>query len=311
MSTSERIKFIDIYKGIGIILIIMGHIYFGETFNTYIHAFVLQMFPFISGFLFKQKEPKAFIYKKYKNLIMPYIKFGLFNFLACLILVSDFDKFSYFQNMFTFNNYNRLDITGTLWFLTFLFFLNIMFFFIIKYFKKFTFLICILLVGLIYFTKTKLPFSIDSAIYMLPMFYMGYIFKTISQKLSVLKNNVDIIIGLVILIIFSFVSFKNGYVNVRRNIYENIILFYINSVSLSIGYYYLSKFIEKYKFAKFLEYCGKYSLNFMCLNQLIIYTLDKYNVNNGFVILFITLFCLVIINELLNFIKNKFNIQII
>lgn len=62
----KRIEYVDIYRGIGIILMIMGHIGFGGKFDIWIHAFHMPMFFFISGFLHKEKmmDMKTFLKKK-------------------------------------------------------------------------------------------------------------------------------------------------------------------------------------------------------------------------------------------------------
>ena len=302
----QRIKYIDIYKGIGIILMIMGHIGFGYNFDFYIHAFNMPMFFFISGYLYVLPNFKNLVKRKFNSLILPYLIFGLLNLIICLFLIKNFNILNYFENMFSFNNYHCLEIAGALWFLTCLFFLNIIFSLIFKYFSiRETFLICILLVNLVYFIKIKLPLSIDSAIYMLPIFYMGYMFKKISHKFSSIKT--DFIFGTTLIIIFSFILFKNGYVNVRVNMYSNILLFYVNAIFMSIGLYYFSKFIQNLNFSKYVKYFGKYSLVFMCLNQVIIFILNKVGINKNISILIITLFILTMINELFNYIKNKFS----
>lgn len=42
------VEHIDIIRGIGILLMIMGHIDFGENFDIYIHAFHMPVFYVIS-----------------------------------------------------------------------------------------------------------------------------------------------------------------------------------------------------------------------------------------------------------------------
>jgi len=44
----NRIEYVDIFKAIGIILMIVGHIWIGSSFDHFIHAFHCQCF---SGFL--------------------------------------------------------------------------------------------------------------------------------------------------------------------------------------------------------------------------------------------------------------------
>lgn len=48
---TTRLEYIDILKGIGIILMIMGHIGFGGIFDFYIHAFNMPLFFFVSGYM--------------------------------------------------------------------------------------------------------------------------------------------------------------------------------------------------------------------------------------------------------------------
>ena len=47
----KRIEYIDVYRGLGIILMIMGHIYFGKLFDIFIHAFHIPMFFIIDYYL--------------------------------------------------------------------------------------------------------------------------------------------------------------------------------------------------------------------------------------------------------------------
>ena len=47
----NRITHIDIFKGIGILFMVMGHIGFSSIFDKWIHAFHMPMFFFISGYL--------------------------------------------------------------------------------------------------------------------------------------------------------------------------------------------------------------------------------------------------------------------
>ena len=49
----NRITHIDIFKGIGILFMVMGHIGFSSIFDKWIHAFHMPMFFFISGYLSK------------------------------------------------------------------------------------------------------------------------------------------------------------------------------------------------------------------------------------------------------------------
>lgn len=75
-----RIEYVDIFRAFGIILMVMGHIGFGEKFDLFIHAFHMPMFFFISGFLFKNDSLPfvIFLRKKAKSLLLPYFVFQLY-----------------------------------------------------------------------------------------------------------------------------------------------------------------------------------------------------------------------------------------
>lgn len=49
---TDRVDYIDIFRGIGILLMVMGHTNsFGGYFNKFIHAFHVPMFFVIAGWL--------------------------------------------------------------------------------------------------------------------------------------------------------------------------------------------------------------------------------------------------------------------
>lgn len=56
-----RIEYIDVFRSMGIILMIMGHIGFGKNFNHFIFAFHMPMFFFISGMFFQVTQEKEFV----------------------------------------------------------------------------------------------------------------------------------------------------------------------------------------------------------------------------------------------------------
>jgi fucose 4-O-acetylase-like acetyltransferase len=80
MSIEERrrIEYLDIFRGIGIILMVMGHIGFTGHFDYFIHAFHMPMFFFVAGYFFnEQVEARFFILSKIKTILIPYVSFGI------------------------------------------------------------------------------------------------------------------------------------------------------------------------------------------------------------------------------------------
>ena len=78
---TNRIEYIDYYRAIGIVMMVMGHIGFGATFDKFIHAFHMPMFFFVSGFLYKRTDSKIYdvLIRKAKSLIVPYFVLEYFS----------------------------------------------------------------------------------------------------------------------------------------------------------------------------------------------------------------------------------------
>lgn len=67
---------IDIYKGIGVSLVVLGHINANVRLQTFIFVFHMPLFFFISGYLFKpQAGLRDYAKKKILHLIVPYCSF--------------------------------------------------------------------------------------------------------------------------------------------------------------------------------------------------------------------------------------------
>lgn len=75
----ERLHYIDIAKGIGIIFIVLSHT--NPSFVDFISLFHVPVFFIFSGFFFREKyenQPIVEIKKKVKGLYFPFIRYGLF-----------------------------------------------------------------------------------------------------------------------------------------------------------------------------------------------------------------------------------------
>lgn len=77
MSDTKRIEWCDIYKGIVILLVVIGH--YTQHFHNYIYSFHMAAFFFISGYTsnFKKNSMLEVIIKKFISLMMPYLFLGI------------------------------------------------------------------------------------------------------------------------------------------------------------------------------------------------------------------------------------------
>ena len=75
---NKRLDYLDVAKGIGILLVILGHCQLGRIGRAHslIYSFHMPLFFFLSGFVYKDYEIKIFLKKKIRGLLLPVIVFS-------------------------------------------------------------------------------------------------------------------------------------------------------------------------------------------------------------------------------------------
>ncbi len=290
---SARIDYIDLFRSVGIIFMVMGHIGFGDVFYYFIHAFHMPMFFWISGYLFKHRTKEemsfgAFVLKKVKTLLVPYIVFGAAHCLfdACVKLVTNETvEIESMLNLLWFNTH-KLPICGALWFLTSLFFADIIFFLIDRYIQnkplKAVVIAAIAVAGCLLKSvfSVTLPFALGTSFVGVGLYYIGHLFRKYGEKKIIhtamnLSWLPTILLGIATVVLI----FVNQEINMRKEIYGIIPLFWINAVLCVIEGMNLSKLIYKFIqgniIGKWLTEIGKNSIVYVCLNQVVILVCDK------------------------------------
>ena len=319
---STRVEYIDIFRGIGILLMIMGHVGFGKNFDYFIHAFHMPMFFFISGFLFKNNYTSfiSFLCKRIKTLLVPYFFWGIFHYIIYSIIKKQFLE-EPLKHLF-YDNTEGLPICGALWFLTAIFIANIIYYWLNKIkneILKWIIVMGIATIGTLsgkLFTE-KMPFAMSASFVGIGLLHMGYKVNQIQNNKYISKFlNMQISTWLICSSIISGMIFCNGYVNMRTNMYSNIILFWINSLGACIIGINFSKFIEKYfnttYTIKILKNMGKNSIVYVCLNQIVIQVIKKIvelfgvtGILKSLIVLFLVLGGVILVSEILLHTKLK------
>lgn len=132
--TVKRISYIDMAKGIGILLVVLGHFSFTpSTVNLWISSFHMPLFFLLSGILLSHtnahtKEMGILIKKKARTILVPYFYFCILSIFFNAIL----DSASFYLPNALMQMLSFYGIT-VLWFLPALFFGEIVFLFIRKH----------------------------------------------------------------------------------------------------------------------------------------------------------------------------------
>lgn len=314
MEDNARIKYMDVFRGIGIVIMIMGHIWFGTYFDIFKAAFHMPMFFIISGFFFQHKSKGEisvgkFILKKARTLLVPYFFFGIGHFLIYFFAFGNHD-WKPLIRLFSWNN-DGLAITGVFWFLSALFIANLLFFLIDRYvinaFIKTTIIVIVAVSGN-FLEQLKPPFSLSAAFVGVGLMYIGNLIKKYETTRFVnFLLNLKLVPFVILSAITVILIFVNHKVNMRLGEYSNPVLFWVNSTSATLLGINFSKKMEtmfsKTILLKVLIEIGQYSMVYMLLNQLIIYVLSGHTdgtLIDKLIVLLLTLFVLYIISRIIN-----------
>ena len=80
--SNNRILWVDIAKGIGILLVLIGHVSQNSYISSFIYSFHIPLFFIISGYLYKNK--KNYIRNKTTTILIPYLFFSIISFIYCI-----------------------------------------------------------------------------------------------------------------------------------------------------------------------------------------------------------------------------------
>lgn len=283
----ERESQMDVLRGIGIILIVLGHAAFPYT--HFLYLFHLIIFFILAGYFFKEEYVKdkgclkKFIMLKIKRLYVPFVIGNI----ICVLLNNVFINWNLYDNInhnyFTVKDIivniikiilfrGNTEMLGATWFLPILFFISIIYAlieFAIRNYKKKTreyiqIILSIIFLGIGYVLIQKNINFLGIQIFTCYIFFnFGRNFNKYKIKSNNVINCIKFVISFVILVILN----KYGDIELAKNEYTNI-LYYI-TVSIAGWYfvYELAYFISKNnKITKILQYIGQNTMPILILH---------------------------------------------
>lgn len=263
--TNPRLDFIDIMKGLGIFLVVWGHCSHVGWFRNDVLYYLMPMFFFVSGFLYKNGlDFKEKVKRLTKSILIPYFIFFTLTFFYWLVIERNIRGAEYpiwFEALgLIYANYTSgsLNFNGALWFLPCLFILQILFFPIAKYCKshidKFAVLIPIYLIGWMLMSNgyEYMPWNIERACVEILMFGIGYMCKNLPTLLMRTKlfYRILLILSCVILRLLQ----SNGFIG-EAPLYS--ILYYVQMFATILIFMNIGLYLSNNKLLKWL---GKNSL---------------------------------------------------
>ena len=332
--TKKRIEWVDAAKGLGLILVVLGHLDI-PYLPTWIYTFHIPLFFFLSGFVFSGDKYtfKEFLVNKIKTLVVPYFALGGVIYLFwCFIYLKRAEPPSAYLTMFL--NFLKQEHFWTVWFLACLFLVEIIYYLINKISKKILWAnsiisVCLLIIGFIWyrFGGRGLPWNFDVALVAQFFFHLGYLFKKYpSAQMFFMGGKFSksflLLIGLgAINVVFGYLCIRVSGKSLDMSIgmYGNEILSLISAVA---GILCAVIFCKRFPFAV-LKFLGQNTMLIFAWHSRIIIVFMNYlyrvlnvfqgegvlNLVVGSLITFIVIFAVLVpINELVKRTKLKFMI---
>lgn len=237
---------LDLLKGVGILLMILGHMPIPRIVGSFIFSFHMPLFFFISGYLYREKPMSTTFKYSAAKVLIPYFTTGMLVWLVKSIIDRNYTwGLSLFLGNGSYPVYNFSDFyVGPLWFLA-CYFVSIIGFNVLLQIKenyRFPILLllwCIAIVYKHYFNL--LPFDLLNAVPAIVCLYIGYLTRRDSFIKKALEQRFFIIGSL----IWATCIYR-GSVSMASFVYR----FWVFQL---IGAFYGTIFIYKCLSAKFLS----------------------------------------------------------
>lgn len=257
----KRLDYIDMVKGIGIILVVIGHsTYVSEDVLTWLASFHMPLFFLVSGILFAHKrsyeEPfAAYVRKRFCGMMIPYFWFSLiyigvdYYYLYAHPEVID-------QQFINSAILQALSLYGisVLWFLPSIFFGELCFYGLMRKQRPVWLLViagcfaAFLPVAGVKLIQTYLNMESNLFFTWLGNFLMallrigpavvflliGYVLYFVLKRIR-LKTVWEILIGAGCLLLNAAVAFTNGRVDLHFLVFNNVFYFYLGALSAALG----------------------------------------------------------------------------
>lgn len=272
MSDNKRIEWVDIAKGIAIILMIIGHtVPYGSKVRNFIFSFHMPLFFILTGYTIKEitykHVIKSYVIKDFKRLVIPYITVEIIEQIVNILQY----KMTLREAIYTLRrSLLGYKISGWIpvWFLMLLFGVKLIYYVIEYIFNEYSLIIYLLFsfVGKTISSVVHLPLYFDVGLVCVLFLYVGHLIKIHNDIIN--KNYF-------IITILSFITWMipldfGIYIETYPRNYPCFVICIIEAIGGSICFIYLSYSISKFTnhLNKILSNIGTNTLLMLCVHQL-------------------------------------------
>jgi len=275
---------LDQMKGVGIILMLIGHLFI-PYLGRFIYSFHMPLFFLVSGYLFRKKPNFEMFWSLFKRLMIPYFVLG-FLFIWCFETPVECIKSLIACECWSMRPciIQTVRTIGIFWFLPCMFFAKLIYNYIAD--TKYVHIIVLVLFTTFWIIgkHTHLPLCLSEGCTAMIFVHLGYMFKQHEQKVYEIRKYIYMVC-----IPLTAVCLPLSYTEVGTSSYK----FYLLDVAVAcfinyVLYLGLSKNVLSY-FGKFLNIVGEYSYQIICAHVFIGVLLLQFGLSNPHDVLFATL----------------------
>ncbi len=291
----DRVEYIDIAKGLGMLAIIWGHLTNSGWHYALVYSFHIPLFFFLSGLVYNNKKHTdftTFIKGRAKRLFIPYVVYSIVTWVLWVFYlyithqVAEKDIYSpLLQTFIAQGSGGFLVHNVALWFIPCLFCVQVMFYFIGKLKKVWAFVVCCLIAGLSMYCESiwgnaysqTLPWNLDSGFMALPFYCVGNMVGINKPLYDWAKQSklATLAVALVLTAVLQWAACKWGPISMGHSNFGNEWVFHIRGLIGSFSTLFFSMFLASIltmsvwidKVINYVKWVGKNSLDFMAINN--------------------------------------------
>lgn len=289
-----RKDWVDIVKGIGISLVVIGHPRFsGGLIGDWLNSFHMPLFFIIAGFCFdasRYPDYKSYVVRKIKALLFPYLTLSLFVIAMMSLLYwgndPQFSTLTLLKNMVTGGT------IGAFWFICVLLQVELLFALMVRFISQMRaqILLCLACLSIaISLRGVYLPYFFNIVFLSIPFYGLGYFIKHIEgtrvfNKVLPLAIVASFSLGLHLVLIYFFDPGKTTYVaNQYTHPLSFILLAMLGTFSVVLGARAFDLFIKKRGvfFKHTLCFLGKNSILLLALHSALGLCRSSWGISSG------------------------------
>jgi fucose 4-O-acetylase-like acetyltransferase len=298
----ERLLWVDVLKGIGIVTVVAGHI--GGILAPEFGLMRMPLFLFLAGFLFKvQADQKEYLFKKFVHLMVPYICFliMLYTPQAFMSVYHGHESILQAIEKAILGGPLLEGRAGVFWFVTCLFATQQLLNYLLNtHSEKRVLVIMIVLLVLSYvnselYPQVWLPWSLNGVLAAAPIFFAGYLFR--KSPIDLKGFEFLLLLG----VIFICILYPNNLYNIKANNYGIPFVTFVSALIVLLSMIRGARFLVRFPLSTTIfSNISKGSMIIMYLHQTLQFLVKDMFVNdNPYIVLGIVFCACLIIYQLL------------